>query len=147
MEAGRVHGQAYVDRADSWAFTHLHSPEMTLDTANGAKFAGDESRYMRTTAGNQSIQWRKYGMSLFNISAYYWPDEPISHFFFEVSPDGSTWTHVNPRIFPGSTATDGNWQRYWYTLSGLEGMNYVKVTWNNRTGKAFSPQIGQAVLR
>jgi hypothetical protein len=141
------HGDAFVDRADSWAFTHLHSPEMTIDTANGAKFAGDEARYTRTSTGNQSIQWRKPGMSLFNISTYYWPDEPISHFFFDVSADGSTWTRVTPQIFPGSPATNGDWQRYWYTVSGLEGMNYVKVTWGNRSGKAFSPQIGQAVVR
>jgi hypothetical protein len=141
------HGQALVDRADSWAFTYLHSPEMTIDTANGGKFAGDEARYVRTSTGNQSIQWRKPGMSLFNISTYYWPDEPVSHFSFDVSADGSNWTRVTPRISPGAASTHGNWQRYWYTVSGLEGMNYVKVTWGNRTGSAFSPQIGQAVVR
>lgn len=141
------HGYAHIDRADGWTLSERHSPDMTIDTANSDKFAGDGARFMRTTAENQSIQWRKAGMSLFNISAYYWPDEPISHFRFDVSKDGSTWTTVTPRIFPGATASDGSWQRYWYTLADLEGVSYVKVTWTNLNGKAFSPQIGNVVVR
>jgi hypothetical protein len=141
------HGYAHVDRADGWTLSERHSPDMTIDTTNSDHFAGDGARFRRTTAENQSIQWRKEGMSLFNISAYYWLDEPISHFRFEVSKDGQSWLTVTPKITPGTSASGSNWQRYWYSLAELDGMNYVKVTWTNLNGKAFSPQIGNVVVR
>jgi hypothetical protein len=141
------HGYAHIDQADGWTLSERHSPDMTIDSSNSEKFADDGARFRRTTAENQSIQWRKEGMSLFNISAFYWPDEPVSHFRFDVSKDGQTWTTVTPKIAGGATPTGGDWQRYWYTLPDLEGMNYVKVTWTNLNGKAFSPQIGNVVVR
>ena len=58
------------------------------------------------------------------------------------SADGMTWDAASPTVTGGT----GNWLEYTYVLSSITGASFVKMVWNNTTGRSWSPQIGQVAI-
>ena len=86
--------------------------------------------------------WKLPGMTAATATGYFWPDEPVSDFSFATSADGRTWTPAQPE----TVAVPGNWIRHDYTLTGLRGANYLRITWNNATGQPWTPQLSRVAL-
>ena len=81
-------------------------------------------------------------MTSFQAIAYFWPDEPVSHFSIYTSSDGKHWALSHPAI----SRIGGDWLEYIYTLNELSNVNYVKMIWNNPRGQAWSPELGEVTI-
>jgi predicted double-glycine peptidase len=81
-------------------------------------------------------------MTSFQAIAYFWPNEPVSHFSIYTSLDGRNWTLSDPTI----NSISGNWLEYIYTLNGLSNVNYVKIVWDNTSGQPWNPNLGEVTL-
>ena len=133
------------DPLDDWSGVHSRTSNLKFDSSNSGYMDSDTSRARRTGAAtNEEIVWYESGIKSFEMFAYYWPGEPVSHFSFYVSPDGTNWTSVAPIVSGGT----GDWIRYRYLLDDLRSYNasYVKVRWNNTSGEIWSPQIGKVFI-
>lgn len=141
---GSVSAQAVVsvDNLTDWSKTYSHSASLTFDTSNSANFEGDVSRVRRNSPTADEIVWKQMGLTAFEATGYFWPTEPVSQFSFFTSADGQTWQPVTPTLNGGT----GNWTKYTYTLTGLNGANYVKMRWNNTGGQFWNPQVGRVVI-
>lgn len=116
---------------------------LEIDSTNTAYFAGDAARVNRGLANtNTEMIWAQGGVSSFQATTFFWPSETVSPFSIFTSADGATWTAATPVVTGGS----GNWLKYTYTLSGLVGVNFVKIRWNNTAGHSWNPQIGDVTL-
>ncbi|HEX8348270.1 MAG TPA: carbohydrate binding domain-containing protein [Actinoplanes sp.] len=133
---------AVVDELSDWSETVSHTEGLGFDAGNPGQFGGDASRASRTTAGPENVVWRLSGMTAATATGYFWPDEPVSDFTFATSADGQTWTTVQPE----TVAVPGNWIRHDYTLTGLRGVNYLRITWNNAAGQPWTPQLSRVAL-
>jgi hypothetical protein len=131
-----------IDNLDDWSRTYEHSSNLTFDTTRSQYMHGDPSRVISSTATNEFIIWKHIGITSFQAIAYFWPEEPISHFSIYISSDGSNWTRSNPTIW----GFYGNWLEYVYTLHGLSNVNYVKIVWNNTDGTAWNPNLGEVAI-
>ncbi len=119
------------------------STPLKVDASNSSLFSGDTARANRGLAtSNTELVWAQGGVNTFQATTYFWPSEPVSPFSMFTSADGSTWAPATPVVAGGT----GNWLEYTYTLSGLTGVNFVKMRWNNTTGQSWSPQISQVTL-
>ena len=56
--------------------------------------------------------------------------------------DGTNWTAA----VSGVANLYGDWLECIYTLQGLTGVNYVQVVWNNTTGYAWNPNLGDVTI-
>ncbi len=139
-QAGSAH--MLVDNLNDWSKTYAHSSNLYFDTTNSQYMHGDSSRATRKTATYEYITWKQANMISFQAITCFWPNEPVSHFSIYTSSDGSNWTLSNPSI----TEFYGNWFEYIYTLNGLSQVNYVKMVWNNTSGQAWSPQLGEVTI-
>lgn len=135
-------GGIVVDNLNDWSKTYRHSSNLTFDTSNSAYMDGDPSRAIRTTATNEWIIWRQASMTSFQAIAYFWPNEPVSHFSIYTSSDGRNWTHTDPII----SSFHSDWLKYVYTLNGLSGVNYVLMMWNNTGGHEWNPELGGVTI-
>jgi len=135
-------GGIVIDNLDDWSKTYEHSSNLTFDTTNSQYMNGDPSRVMRTTATNENITWRRANMTSFQVTAYFWPSEPVSHFSIYTSSDGRIWTRSHPAI----SSIYSNWLEYIYTLNGLSKVNYVKMVWNNTSGQVWNPELGEVTI-
>lgn len=133
---------AFTDPLDDWSKVADHSDGLEFDHANVNLFDGDTSRVKRTGPGPEYVVWHVDDLAAMTVRTYFWPDEPVSHFSFQTSGDGSTWVDATPSISGGT----GNWRRFDYTLADLHGVSYVKVIWNNPTGQVWSPQLAAAIF-
>lgn len=116
---------------------------LQIDSSSASFFNSDAGRAYRGLAqSNAEIVWHQEGMTSFQAITYFWPGETVSPFSLYTSQDGITYSAVTPTITGGA----GNWPQYTYTLSGLSGVNYVKMRWNNTGGQSWSPQISQVTL-
>ena len=116
---------------------------LQIDSTNATYFAGDSARVNRGLATtNTEMVWKQGGVSTFQATTYFWPSETVSPFSIFTSADGITWAVATPVVTGGT----GSWLEYTYTLSGLVGVNFVKVRWNNTTGHSWNPQIGEVTL-
>ena len=109
-----------------------------FDTTYTQYLSGDTSRAVRTTATHEFVTWKQANLVSFQAISYFWPAEPISAFSIYTSVDGINWTAATPQI----VSIYGDWPEYIYTLQRLSGVNYVKMVWNNLTGKVWNPQLG-----
>ena len=135
-------GGIVIDNLDDWSKAYERSSNLTFDTTNSQYMKGDPSRVMRTTATNESITWRRANMTSFQATAYFWPSEPVSHFSIYTSSDGRNWSRSHPAI----SSIYSNWLEYIYTLSGLSKVNYVKMVWNNTSGRVWDPELGEVTI-
>jgi len=135
-------GGIVIDNLDDWSKAYEHSSNLTFDTTNSQYMNGDPSRVMRTTATDESITWRRANMTSFQATAYFWPSEPVSHFSIYTSSDGRNWSRSHPAI----SSIYSNWLEYIYTLSGLSQVNYVKMVWNNTSGRVWNPELGEVTI-
>ena len=127
-----------IDNLNDWSYAYQHSGNLMFDTTYVQYLRGDTSRAVRTTATHEFIIWKQANMVSFQAISYFWPAEPISAFSIYTSADGINWTAATPQI----VSIYGDWPEYIYTLQRLSGVNYVKMVWNNLTGKVWNPQLG-----
>jgi hypothetical protein len=130
------------DNLDDWSKAYEHSSNLAFDVTNSQHMNGDPSGAVRTTATDEFITWKQDGMKSFQAVAYFWPGEPVSHFSIYTSSDGRIWTLSHPAI----SSIYGDWLEYIYTLNGLSNVNYVKMVWNNTSGQAWSPELGEVTI-
>src|SRR5260221_12788246 len=88
-----------------------------------------------------TIAKRDY-ITYLQATAYFWPSEPVSHFSIYTSSDGRNWSRSHPAI----SSIYSNWLEYIYTLSGLSQVNYVKMVWNNTSGRVWNPELGEVTI-
>lgn len=138
----RTAGGITIDNLNDWSKTYEHSSNLTFNTSNPQNMNNDPSRVIRTTATNEYIIWRQDGMISFQAITYFWTGEQVSHFSFYTSSDGKNWTFSQPAI----NSIYGNWFIYVYTLNDLSGINYVKIVWNNTSGQAWDPELGEVTI-
>lgn len=131
-----------VDNLDDWSKTYQHSRNLILDTTYSEHMHGDQSRIIRMTATHEYIIWKQARMTSFQAIAYFWPYEAVSHFSLYTSFDGEHWIPTDSAI----TSINGDWIEYIYTLQGLSGVNYVKMVWNNTSGLAWNPNLGEVSI-
>ena len=131
-----------IDNLNDWSKVYQHSSNLTFDTTNSQYMRGDTSRVIRTTATHEFITWKQANMVSFQAIAYFWPAEPVSPLSFYTSADGTNWTAV----VPGVVSLGGDWLEYIYTLQGMSNTNYVKIVWNNLTGRVWNPNLGAASI-
>lgn len=136
-------GGTIVDDLNDWTKTVSHTGNLTFDTQFASDYAGDGSRAARFTSTNEEIVWQNTGTTSFGATAYFHNSEAVSEFSFYTSSNGTTWTQVTPTVVNG---TSGVWTKHTYSLSGLTGVNYLKVRWNNTSGVNWNPQLGQVTL-
>ncbi|HYU72354.1 MAG TPA: cellulase family glycosylhydrolase [Ktedonobacteraceae bacterium] len=135
-------GSMIVDNLDDWSKTYQHSRNLILDTTYSEHMHGDQSRIIRMTATHEYIIWKQARMTSFQAIAYFWPYEAVSHFSLYTSFDGEHWIPTDSAI----TSINGDWIEYIYTLQGLSGVNYVKMVWNNTSGLAWNPNLGEVSI-
>ncbi len=138
--AGSIH--TMVDNLNDWSKVYQHSSDLTFVSANSRYMRGDTSRIMRTSATHQFVIWRQTNIQSFQAIVYYWPGEPISPLSFYTSSDGTNWTAA----VSGVAYVYSGWLECINTLQGLTGVNYVKVVWNNTTGYAWNPNLGDVII-
>ncbi|HEY4388469.1 MAG TPA: serine/threonine-protein kinase [Ktedonobacteraceae bacterium] len=143
--------QTIVDPLNDWSFVYSHTDHLEFDRTHVADLGGDPVRIMRSGgfALNEEIVWKLPGITSFSAVTYFWLGEAISPFSVYTSLDGTNWTQANPGIdlLQLGNFKSGTWSVYQYTLSNLSNVNYVKMRWNNTSGKSWSPEIGNVTLK
>jgi hypothetical protein len=118
-----------------------------LDTTNPSLFGGDISRARRASVSTaEEIVWQKAAATSFDMSGYFWPNEPVSDFTILTSSDGTSWQSATP-VITQTSGTNGGWTLRQYSLANLTGVNFVKVRWGNISGQWWSPQISSVRIR
>ena len=131
------------DPLNDLSLTSSATVPLQIDTTNASYFTGDATRASRgLVTTNTELVWAQGGVTTFQATTYFWPYEPVSPFSLYTSADGTTWSSATPTITGGT----GDWLEYTYTLSGLTGVNFVKLQWNNTTGHSWTPQVGAVSL-
>ena len=77
---------------DDFSRTAAHTGSLSFDTGNPALFGGDASRVKRDSADPASLEYAFDDISGADITAWYWPDQPVVPLTVEGSADGTTWT-------------------------------------------------------
>ncbi len=130
--------QEIIDTLANWSHVYQHSTNLSLNTTNIKAINGDSPHVLRTTSTREFIIWKQSHITAFQVSAYFWSQEPVSPFSIYTSSDGVTWSVAKPQII----SINRDWEPYVYTLQRLSDVNYVKVQWNNTTGHAWNPALG-----
>ena len=133
-----------VDPLNDWHSPALyaHSPGLGFNSTNASFFGNDSSRAYRAAGDSEYIVWKLAGMTSFQATAYFWPNQAASPFGLYTSSDGVVWHSASPAIAAGT----GNWRDYTYTLAGLTNTNFVKMVWATTGGPPWSPQLGRVTL-
>ncbi|MCP2370311.1 hypothetical protein BJ978_000987 [Agromyces terreus] len=139
---GTADRAALVDDLDDFSLTAEHTGSLSIDGGNPAQFGGDTGRAKRDSADPASLVWTYDDISGADFTAWYWPDQPVIPIAVAGSADGTEWTTLAPQVTGGA----GNWKRYDYSLRGLEGVDFLKISWDGAEGEPWTPQIGQLTL-
>lgn len=89
-------------------------------------FYDDFTTYQKSGDGAAYLVFEVPYMYEFEMTAYFFTGEEVRDFTFEKSLDGATWTQAEASC--EYTTAEGKWTRGDYTLSGLGGNKYIKVT-------------------
>jgi hypothetical protein len=122
------------DNLRDLSMTVSHSGGATLATSNAWQFGGDTSRVaFSSSSSDQTIEWRAADVTDFEAVAYY-VSGTASHFTFQVSVNGRTWTRVPASDVQANqivgTATEDR-LLYIYTIDNVQrihaGASYVRM--------------------
>lgn len=133
---------ALFDPLDDFSKTVDHAGSLSFDPGNASSFGGDASRVKRDSADPSSLTWTYDNISGIDVDAWYWPDQTVVPLTLEISADGTSWTSADATVTGGT----GNWKKYVYSLRGLTGVNFVRVSWPVGGGEVWTPQIGAASI-
>ena len=79
----------------------------------------------------------------FSVSAWFWPDEPITDFQFYTSPDNVTYSLVTTVKY----ISYYGWTSVVYDGSSLPaGTKYLKIVFKQITQNNWNPQIGSVIF-
>lgn len=133
---------ALFDPLDDFSRTSAHDGSLSFDTGNPALFGGDASRVKRDSADPASLTYAVDDISGADVTAYYWPDQPVVPLSFEGSSDGTTWTPLTVDTRGGT----GNWKAYTSSVRGLSDTQQLRISWPQVAGEVWTPQIGAVSL-
>ncbi|GMA24045.1 hypothetical protein GCM10025864_18040 [Luteimicrobium album] len=140
------------DPLDDLSLTSAHTSTVGIDSGNATLFGGDTGRATRTSAGAGSAEWSvsssdaPQGLTGFDATAYYWPDQAAEPLTFAVSDDGATWRDVTPAVTTTPGAVGGSWTKDAYSVRGLSGVRHVRVTWPDGSTPEWAQQLGDLRL-
>ncbi|HIW57665.1 MAG TPA: hypothetical protein H9685_05785 [Firmicutes bacterium] len=104
-------------------------------------FYNDFTTYQKSGGGTAYLVFEIPYMYEFKMTSYFFTGEEVRDFTFEKSLDGATWTTAEASC--EYTTADGKWTQGDYTLSGLGGNKYIKVTFPESTNW-WTPLIASA---
>ncbi|PJI93579.1 OmpL47-type beta-barrel domain-containing protein [Luteimicrobium subarcticum] len=141
-----------VDRLDDLSRTTARTGSLGIDTGNAALLGGDAARAKRDAAGAASATWKVStddapdGVSGFDATAYYWPDQAPERLTFAVSSDGTTWQDVTPALATTAGVQGGAWTRDVASVRGLTDVRWVRVSWPDGSTPEWAQQLGELRL-
>ncbi|PPI41518.1 MULTISPECIES: carbohydrate binding domain-containing protein [unclassified Rathayibacter] len=133
---------ALADPLDDFSKVSARTGSLAIDSGSPAQFGGDVSRVKRESTDPASLTWSFDDISGADVTAWYWPDQPVAPLTVEGSADGATWAPIAVDTRGGT----GNWKQYTLSVRGLSGVNQLRVSWPQGPGEAWTPQIGSVNL-
>lgn len=143
-------GQNIYDDCADFSKVIAYSDGLTLDVVteeNKYAFNGDDTHIIRVTSDAEWLEYEVQSGGYFVFNTSYSPNEAISHFTFEYTADGETYTKFTP-IITTDSVDSGMWIPVHYSLKKLpEEAKYIRVTFGNIGGTPWSPCIESVELK
>jgi hypothetical protein len=134
-------GSIYAEMNDG-SYMFQNNKYLLRATGDTAHFEGDDARVYKTTTSYQSIIYRtKPDMTSFVVDAFFWNGEPVVHFKFYVSYDGSTYSE-----YTGYVTTDlgGDWKHIRYSTMYLPaGVKCLKIEFRSTSSNTWAVQLSR----
>ena len=128
----------------SWNTTFSHTPNLRLVSISRRPAGSDTSHAVRSKATHAEIVWKQPGMTLFQVHANYWVGATATPLGVYTSPNGRAWRTARSTV--AAVKNIAGFREYVYTVTTGPPLAYVKIRWNDTSGRCWSQQVGRVTM-